>query len=153
MSDNQTNKSSGGFLKFLGVIFLIVLIIGGVVFIGKCAYKKYGDSNANTDGNPILLTRAATVRDISVEQTVKADILLLKDTYIVVPNVDIKNLILMIEFYDSSESLIYTDTHNLGDVVKSQSYTVTVSHSLSGIMRISKYSYVVKGGTVSYFSN
>lgn len=152
MSDNENKKSGGGFLKFLGVIFLIVLIIGGTVFIGKCAYKKYGDSNANTDGNPILLTRAAAYNDISVEQTVKATILFGKDTYVIVPNVDIKNLRVMLEFYDSSQSLIYTDTHTLGDVVKSQSYTITVSHSYSAINRISKYSYKVTGGSVSYFS-
>ncbi len=152
MSNNNESKKSGGFLKALGVIFLILLIVGGTVFIGKYVYKKYGDNNANTDGNPILLTRAATINDISVEQTVKADILLLKDTYTIVPEVDIKNLKIMIEFYDSSESRIYSDTHTLGDVVKSQSYSITVNHSLSAIMRISKYSCKVTGGTVSYFS-
>lgn len=90
MSDNE--KKGGGFLKFLGILFLIILIIGGAVFAVKCAINKTTEDGINTDGNPVLLNRAATTNDFTLNQDAEATILNLKDSYILIPNVDIKNL-------------------------------------------------------------
>ena len=150
MSDNE--KKGGGFLKFLGIFFLIILIIGGAVFAVKCAINKASDDGINTDGNPVLLNRAATTYDFTLEQDVEATILNLKDSYILIPNVDIKNLKITFKYYDGSNKLISTVSKDVGDVTKSSRYTVSVEHSLSEIFKINAYTYTVSGGTVSYFS-
>ena len=150
MSDNE--KKGGGFLKFLGVLFLIILIIGGAVFAVKCVMNKVTDDGINTDGNPVLLNRAATTNDFTLNQDVEATILNLKDSYILVPNVDIKNLSITFKYYDSSQKLLSTVTKDVGTVTKSSQYTVSVEHSLSEIFQINSYTYTVSGGTVSYFS-
>lgn len=152
MSGNQDRKS-GSCLKSL-IITLIILaaLIGGGVFLVKCAYKKYVDNDANTDGNPVLLNRAATVDDIQLEQSFEATLTSLKDGYILVPKTDIKNLKLTLRYYDSSNNLVCTHTSELGNVYKSQSYTFSVSHTFADLFKISKYQCTVSGGTVSYFA-
>ena len=151
MSDNE-KKGGGGFLKFLGIVFLIILIIGGAVFAVKCAINKATDDGINTDGNPVLLNRAATTNDFELNQDVEATILNLKDSYILIPNVDIKNLTITFRYYDGSNKLISTVSKSIGDVTKSSRYTVSVEHSLSEIFKINSYTCTVSGGTVSYFS-
>lgn len=152
MSDNQENKSRSRFLKVLGIVFIIVLIISGIVFVGKYAYKKHVDNYANTDGNPILMNRAATANDFNLEQSFEATLTSLKDSYILVPKTDIKDLKVTFKFYDSSNNLVCTHTEDVGNVYKSQSYTISISHSLSEIFRIEKFQYTSSGGTVSYFA-
>lgn len=148
----NNKKSSGGFLKALGIIFLVILIIGGVVFFGKCVYKKYIDNDSNSDGNPVLLNRAATTNDIQLEQSIEATLTNLKDSYIITPDVDINGLKLTFKFYDSSDNIVSTETKEIGNVAKSNDYTVSISHSLSDMLKIKKYQYYVSGGTVSYFA-
>ncbi|MCM1297049.1 MAG: hypothetical protein NC311_16035 [Muribaculaceae bacterium] len=152
MRKNQEKKSGSGFLTFLGVILLLAIIIGGTVFIVKCTNKKYFDSDANSDGNPILLNRAATVNDFEFEQSFEATLTNLKDSYILIPKSDIKNLKLTLKYYDSSNNLVCTHTSEVGDATKNHSYTVSVSHTLTDLFKIAKYQYTVSGGTVSYFS-
>ena len=144
-------RHNHGFLTFLGVVFLIILIIGGIVFVSKCAINKATDGETNTDGNPVLLNRAATINDFTLTESIEASITNLKESYILVPNVDIKNLEITFKYYDSSNNLVSTKTKIVGDVTKSSEYTVSIEHSLSEILKISKVSYYVSGGTVSYF--
>lgn len=145
-------KNSGGFLKFLGIVFLIILIIGGIVFVTKCALDKTSDNGINTDGNPVLLNRAATLNDFTLTESVEATITNLKESYILIPNVDIKSLEITFKYYDSSNNLITTKTKNVGNVTKNSEYTVSIEHSLTEIFKISTVSYNVTGGTVSYFA-
>lgn len=152
MNEFQYKKPGGGFLKVLGVLFLVALIFGGIVFIGKRSYKKYKDNDANSDGNPLFLNRAATVNDFSFEQSVEATISNFKDSYILIPKSDIKNLKITIKYYDSSNNIVCTHISEVGNVYKSQSYTVSVNHTLSEIFQISKFQYTASGGTVSYFA-
>lgn len=145
-------KKNHGFLTFLGVIFLIILIAGGFIFIAKCAIDKASDGEFNTDGNPVLFNRAATLNDFTLTESVEATITNLKESYILVPNVDIKNLEITFKYYDSSKSLITTKTKIIGNVTKSSEYIVSIEHSLSEIFKISSVSCYVTGGTVSYFA-
>lgn len=148
----NTQKRSNGLLKAFVIILIIAAIVGGTVFVGKCALNKATNGGINTDGNPILLTRAATNNDIHLEQSIEASITNLKDSYIIIPNVDIKDLKITFKYYDSSKNLISTYTKEVGNVVKASSYTISVSHTLSETFTTSYYQYFVSGGTVSYFS-
>lgn len=144
-------KRNHGFLTFLGVVFLILLIIGGVIFIAKCTIKQANDGEFNSDGNPVSLNRAATVNDFTLTESISATISNLKESYKLVPNEDIKNLEITFKYYDSNNNIIATKIKNIGNVTKSSEYTISVEHSLSEFFSISKYSYYVSGGTVSYF--
>lgn len=152
MEENQ-NKPKGVFLKFLGVIFLLILIAGGIVFIAKCAINKASNQETNTDGNPILLNRAATLNDFELTENIGASILNLKESYTLIPNVDIKALELTFKYYDNSNNLISTKVKQIGDVTKSTEYTVSIEHSFSEMIKLEKVNYFVTGGTVSYFSH
>lgn len=149
--NNEQKENTGGFLKFLGIIFLIIIIVGSVVFVAKCALNKASDGEFNTDGNPVLLNRAATLNDFTLTESVEATITNLKESYILVPNVDIKDLEITFKYYDSSRNHITTKTKTIGNVTKSSEYTVSIEHSLSEIFKISTVSYNVTGGTVAYF--
>ena len=150
MDDNK--RQGGGFLKFLGILFLIVIIIGGIVFIAKCVINQASDEGINTDGNPVLLNRAATNNDFDLTESVEATILNLKETYILVSNVDIKDLEITFKYYDSSNKLITTKTKYIGNVTKGSEYTVSIEHTLSEIFSIDHLTYAPTSGTVSYFA-
>lgn len=152
MSENQDRKSGSCLKSLIIALIIIAALIGGGVFLVKCYYKKYVDNDANTDGNPVLLNRAATVNDFQFEQSVEATLTSLKDSYILIPNTDIKNLKLTLKYYDSSNKVVCTHTSELGNVYKSQSYTISISHSFTDLFKISKYQCTVSGGTVSYFA-
>lgn len=149
--NNEQKGNNGGFLKFLGIIFVIILIVGGVVFVAKCTLNQASNGEFNTDGNPVLLSRAATLNDFTLTESVEATITNLKESYILVPNVDIKNLEITFKYFDSSKNQIATKTKTIGNVTKSSEYTVSIEHSLTEIFKISTVSYNVTGGTVSYF--
>lgn len=149
---DEPQPQRGSFLKFLGGLFLFIIIVGSIVFIAKCAVNKASDGEINTDGNPVLLNRAATLNDITLTESVEATITNLKESYILIPNVDIKNLELTFKYYDSSNNLLSTKTKNIGTVSKGSQYTVSIEHTFTELLTISSVSYSVSGGTVSYFS-
>ena len=150
MNEGQ-EKKNGGFLKFLGIVFLIILIVGGIVFFAKCIINEASDGEGNTDGNPVFLNRAATLNDFTLTESVEATITNLKESYILVSNVDIKNLEITFKYYDSSNNLIATKIKNVCNVIKSSEYIVSIEHSLTEIFTMATVSYYVSGGTVSYF--
>ena len=76
----------------------------------------------------------------------------LKETFLVVPHSDIKKLQVTFKFYDDSNTIVKQVTKDVGNVVANSQYTVSISFTLSEIMNISKYSYDVVGGSVSYLS-
>lgn len=137
-------------------VLIVFLVIGGLtcsgVFLAKYAAFKKSNGNTNRDGNPITLTRSATVNDFSFEQDVEATITNLKDTYKIVPKVDIKSLSIKISYYKQDNSLLKSVTQSIGDVYANSTHRFSVSHTLSDIYYMYKYSYNVVGGTVSYFS-
>lgn len=150
--ENNQSKSNGSFLKLLGVVFLILIITGGLVYAAKLMLNKATDGKANTDGNPVLLNRAATLNDFTLTESVESSIINLKESYILVPKVDIKNLEITFRYYNESDEIIVTKTKSVGNVKKSSEYTVSIEHSFSELMKIDYLKYSVSGGTVSYFS-
>ena len=121
------------------------------MFFAKCIINEASDGEGNTDGNPVVLNRAATLNDFTLTESVEATITNLKESYILVSNVDIKNLEITFKYYDSSNNLIATKIKNVGNVIKSSEYIVSIEHSLTEIFTMATVSYYVSGGTVSYF--
>ena len=144
-SPTQT-KSNHGFIKFLVAILIIGAIIIGAVKLIDCA--KNPD---NSDGAIKPFSRSANNNDFQLEQSMEASILNLKDSYIIIPYCDISNLQITFTYYDSSGNILINKTKDVGSVIENSSYTITVEHTLSEFFSISKYSYSVTGGTVSYF--
>ncbi|MBR4335863.1 MAG: hypothetical protein IKP74_05350 [Clostridia bacterium] len=150
---NSTSHSNHGCLSFL----IAIVIIAGVIFGGVKLFDMYSNRDsegkvANKDGNPVLLERSARFSDITVTESVEATIMNLKETFLVVPHSDIKKLQVTFKFYDDSNTIVKQVTKDVGNVVANSQYTVSISFTLSEIMNISKYSYDVVGGSVSYLS-
>lgn len=150
MSNNKTSKI---LLKIILFVVIPILIVGGTIFIAKYVINKKVDGGINTDGNPLLLNRAATLNDFTLTQDVEATIINLKESYILVPNIDIDNLEITFKYYDKSKNLISTKTKSVGKITKSSEYTISIEHSLTDLLKIDYVKYYVTGGTVSYFSN
>ena len=138
---------------------IILTLIGGSIF-GVAKLVDYSrskstnhNSEVNNDGNPVLMTRSATVSDISLSQDSEATITNLKDTYALIPNVDIKGLELKITYFKSDETQIKSVTQSVGNVSKGSTYRFSIGHTLSEIWSMNKYTYSVIGGTVSYFAS
>lgn len=147
-------KSGGGILIKVLVAFIIsALIFGGLVAIVKYVINQNTEGGINTDGNPILLTRAANISDIEINQDVEASIFNLKDTYVLIPKVDINNLTVTFAYYDDSDNFIKTREYNFGNVKKNVSYEASISHTVTELFTITKVQYRVSGGSVSYFAS
>ena len=138
---------------------IVLALIGGSIFgvVKLVDYSRSKSTNynreVNNDGNPVLMTRSATVSDISLSQDTVATITNLKDTYAIIPKVDIKGLELKITYFKSDETQIKSVTQSVGNVSKGGTYRFSISHTLSEIWNMSKYTYSVIGGSVSYFAS
>lgn len=148
-------KKGHPILTTLIVLTLIVGSIFGVVKLVDYSRSKSTNYNSevNNDGNPVLMTRSATVSDISLSQDTVATITNLKDTYALIPKVDIKGLELKITYFKSDGTQIKSVTQSVGNVSKGGTYRFSISHTLSEIWNMSKYTYSVIGGSVSYFAS
>lgn len=144
-------KKSGGFGKILTVFVVMFAITFGIIEAAKYGLKNT-NKNGNYDGNPVLLTRSAKNTDISLKQDVEATLLNLKDSYRLVPYVDIKNLKMSFSYYKKDGALIKSVTKMVGNVYKDSTSYIYIEHTISEMLSMSKYSYSVIGGTVSYFS-
>lgn len=147
---SEENKN-GGFGKILAKFLIVGAILFGTIEIVKYGLKNVAN-NGNYDGNPVLLNRSARNTDISLKQDAEATLLNLKDSYRLIPYVDINNLKISLSYYKKDGEFIKTVTKSVGNVYKDSTNYIYVEHTLSEMMSMSKYSYRVVGGTVSYFA-
>ncbi len=139
-------KSSHSFLSFLGAIVLLFLLVCGLVFVAKCSIKKMSDGEYNSDGNPILFSRAAAKKDFTLTENYT-----LNQSFKLIPNVDIKDLEITFKYYDSDRKVISTKAKYIGNVTKSMEYTVKMDFYFFDSEFYKTPDYYVSGGTVSYF--
>lgn len=139
-------KSSHSFLSFLGAIVLLFLLVCGLVFVAKCSIKKMSDGEYNSDGNPILFSRAAAKKDFTLTENYTSN-----QSFKLIPNVDIKDLEITFKYYDSDRKVISTKTKYIGNVTKSMEYTVKMDFYFFDSEFYKTPDYYVSGGTVSYF--
>ena len=144
-------KSSHSFLSFLGAIVLLFLLVCGLVFVAKCSIKKMSDGEYNSDGNPILFSRAAAKKDFTLEDNIPATALYLKTSFTLVPKVDIDDLEITFKYFDSENKVISQNIKYVGNVKKSAEYTVTLDIYIIDSEFYKTPDYYVSGGTVSYF--
>lgn len=127
------------------ILIFILIIVGVVVLFVKCFDSMNDKNNSKTN----LLERKATVQDISItdEYDFPTSIALQ-----IIPKEDIDGLVLTIEYYDSSNSLLKTQTKAIGNVQAGVPETTSINltdFSLSQIWKIDHCKYYVSAGTVS----
>lgn len=156
MSDtnDEQEKKSHGFLKFL----IAVLIIGAVIF-GIVKFVEYKTtvnsvtSEGNSDGSKHLFSRSARNSDVEVDSDL--DLSSFGAKYTIMPNTDIDDLQITVSFLDKNKNVLTSIERTLGDVREGVQVSFSVSLfdlSLSVAWNTKYESWTVTGGTVSYFA-
>lgn len=104
------------------------------------------DGEYNSDGNPILFSRAAAKKDFTLTENYTSN-----QSFKLIPNVDIKDLEITFKYYDSDRKVISTKAKYIGNVTKSMEYTVKMDFYFFDSEFYKTPDYYVSGGTVSYF--
>lgn len=143
MSEKKSSCSS-----CLGKVLLFFAIIALLGFLGINGFMNR--ANTQNKSNTNILERKANIKDIEITESYKFPISI-KIT--ITPNVDIEDLELRIDFYNSSNEILYTKYVEFGDVKSGSHYEENVSVLDLDISVISseKSSYSVSRGTVKYF--
>ena len=158
MSDTNEKKKSHGLLKFLIVVVIIGACVFGIVkFVQYQQSKSIVDGNGtmqgNKDGNTHLFSRSANINDVIIDYDL--DLANLGVKYIVMPQTDISNLQITINFLDKNKKVLTSKVENLGNVkqgVKVSSSISLFDLGLSVAWNTEYNSFAVTGGTVSYFA-
>lgn len=157
-NENGGDKGSHGFLSFLIVVFIIGACVFGVVkyfqyWQSKSIVDGSGSTQSNTDGNNHLLKRSATRNDIVVDSD--TNLASMGAKYKVIPQIDIENLQITVNYLDENKRILVSKVKNLGNVTKGEKIEFTISIvdiSLSDAWNTRYESIAVTGGTVSYFA-
>lgn len=158
MSDNDNQKKSHGFLIFLIVIIIVGACIFGIAKFIQCQQSKNivdgnGTTQGNSDGNTHLFKRSANNNDIIIDSDL--DLANLGGKYTVMPQTDIENLQITINYLDKNKNILTSKVQNLGDVKQGVQVNFSISLfdlGLSVAWNTQYESIAVTGGTVSYFS-
>ena len=140
----QKEKRSGGcFLKVLGCILLLVLLVP----IFEMATAKGLSSCANSNSNSSKpFTRDATNADVHIDFSYPS---LTSVCITIRPYHDIDNLKLTIKYLDKNGNTITSEQKTIGNVKEGMEYN-TYLNVLEFPSKTDKYSVGVSGGTVSY---
>lgn len=158
MSETDEKKKSHGFLKFLIAILIIGICVFGVVkFIQYLQSQSIVDGNGttqgNTDGNTHLFSRSANNNDVKIDSDL--DLANFGVKYIVMPQTDISNLQITINFLDKNKNVLTSKVENIGNVKQGVQISSSISLfdlGLSVAWNTEYNSIAVTGGTVSYFA-
>ena len=157
MSDAQPKKGHP-FLKFLIVFLIIFVCIFGIVkFVDYQKSKQQIDEGGTTQGNHSgdkqLFRRSANINDITYN--LDLDLSSLGEKCTIMPNVDIDDLEITLNFLDKNKNLLDSIVKNLGNVKEGLQVNFSISlfdMGLSVAWNTKYTSMVVTGGTVSYFA-
>ena len=130
----------------------LVTVVVFILIIAVFAWAIQFFLNQNNTDVPTLITRKATINDISISSN-ESNLISIEIT--VVPKYDIDNLEITINYYSDSNKLLKSVTKNWGDVKKGGNYTQQIyitDFSVAQIFQLDYCKYSVTGGTVSYFS-
>lgn len=134
--------------KHHGWIAAVVILIA-IVFIFLWVLPSITGSDHST---PQLLSRDAKDSDITVE--IKNDISF-SYNFEITPHIDIENLQITANFYDTDMKLLSTIAKSVGNVTEDTVYTVSISLNEIGVLTALSIRYTrtsVSGGSVSYFA-
>ena len=158
MSETNETKRSHGCL-----ISLIVIIIVGACIFGIFKFIEYnqsksdvdgnGTTQSNPDGNTHLFSRSANNGDVTINSDL--DLASFGAKYTVMPNVDIDNLQITVNFLDKNRKILTSKVQSLGNVKKGVQASFSISLMDLGLKVAWNTEYesaAVTGGTVSYFA-
>ena len=150
-SQNKTNKSTGK-----GCLITIIIIILGIAIAVGITYFIQKNDNNNGEGGPGLLSRSATLNDLTVSGD-DLDLSSFGEKLTFTPKKDIDGLKLKFVFQKSNGTTLQTIEKSVGNVKEGQQYSVTISIAeLSWDVIKNMFDlqckYTVSAGTVSYFA-
>lgn len=141
----EKKRRNGGLIfACIGSFVSLVGISLGIIFIGNKSI------NTNSSNVPNILTeRKATSDDYTFNQSEEATLTTLKDTYKILPKYDIKDLQIEITYYKESLSdVVKKTTIEFSSVTKGSTYYKEITHTISEMMSIKRYSYKTLSGKV-----
>lgn len=145
----EKKRRNGGLIfACIGSFVSLVGISLGIIFIGNTSTNT---NIGNTSGSMpfIALERDATSDDYSFSQSEEATLTTLKDTYKILPKYDIKNLQIEITYCkDSIADVVKKTTIEFSSVTKGSTYYKEITHTISEMMSIKRYSYKTLSGKV-----
>lgn len=163
---NLPQKKRHGFLIFLLVAILIGVVIFVVVKIVQFTGTKQDVGNheltdgsvqtttqGNHDGDTKLFHRSARTSDITMDSNL--DLASFGGKYVILPQTDIEDLEITINYLDNDRKILDSIVKRLGDVKQGVQVSFSVSLfdlGLSVAWNTKYETYAVTGGTVSYFS-
>lgn len=158
MNDTNEKKKSHGFLAFLIWFIVIGACIFGVIKLVQNQQSKNivdgkGTTQGNTDGATHLFKRSANNNDIIIDSDL--DLSSLGAKYIILPQTDIDNLQITINFLDKNKEILTSKVEMIGNVKKGVQVNFSISLfdlGFSVAWNTQYESLAVTGGTVSYFA-
>lgn len=157
MSDTKEKKSHG-LLVFIIVVIVLGLSIFGIVKLVQHTQAQQqidgqGTTQGNTDGDTKLFSRSANNNDVKISD--ELDLASFGAKYSVLPQTDISNLEVTVNFLDENKKLLTSVVKPLGNVKEGVQVSFSISLLELGLSVAwnTKYeSMAVTGGTVSYFA-
>lgn len=159
MNETNDNKKSHHYWIIL-VVLLVVLfacVFGIAKFVNYRQSQNVVDGNGtvqgNTDGNKKLFSRSVNNGDIIVDS--ELDLSNFGSKFVVMPQTDIKDLKLTINFLDGNGNQLTSKDKFLGNVKQGVSVSFSISLLDLGVSVGWNTEYTtiaVTGGTVSYFA-
>lgn len=154
----EGKKNSHGFLKFIIALAIIGACLFGVIKFVQCQETKTvvdgnGTTQGNNDGNTNLFSRSANNGDVVIDSDL--DLMSLGGKYTVLPQTDIDNLEITVNYLDKNKNLLTSKTKYLGNVKKGVQVSFSFSITDLGVSVVWNTQYesiAVTGGTVSYFA-
>lgn len=139
--------------NFWGLIIIALIIFAIIKYNGYQATINTYTSQGNPDGNFKLLSRSATMKDISVSSDL--DLLSFGVKYTITPKKDIDDLKVTVILLDGNKHVIKLIEKYIGDTKSFQEINFSLSlsdYEISNMFVIEYESISITGGTVSYFS-
>ncbi len=130
------------FLKFIVISVLVVVVLFNIA--QRCS--------ADNDASPGLTERIATINDVSISTSYSFPISV---SITVVAKEDIDDLVLKIEYMDSSRNVLRTEHEHFGDMEEGESRSRNISitsFSWSDLSKLNSCRVTIQDGTVSLFS-
>lgn len=118
----EEKKKTGYGCLVITIISIIILVIVGI-FVYQKIIKDNG-GKINPDATPNLLTRAATNRDIEIEQSLD---IALSMNFTLLAKEDISGLEITFDFIDENGKTLATKIKQVGNTTKNASYNISIS--------------------------
>lgn len=155
-TNQNTNNNANNTKGIIGLIILILVLIGVIIGLSIYIQTPHNSDNPNNESTPGLLSRKATLSDITVTED-NLDLSSLGEKLSFTANKNIDGLKLKFVFQTSKGKSLQTIEKSVGNTKEGQQYSVTISITELNWEVIKnafdlQCKYTVSAGTVSYFA-